>query len=143
VRVTVDASVAVKWLLPESDDEDHVDRALAILRGIGDGALEVLQPRHWLAEVAAVLARLAPGRASEALALLDALELPVSGDLEIYQHAVELAVGLDHHLFDTLYHAVALEHRTTLVTADTRYAAKAAGQGDLIHLDKWRAEDFG
>jgi hypothetical protein len=50
---------------------------------------------------------------------------------------VELAVGLDHHLFDTLYHAVALERRTTLVTADTRYAAKAAGHGGLIQLDEW------
>ena len=36
---------------------------------------------------------------------------------------------LDHHLFDTLYHAVALEEGAMLVTADTAYFAKAKDLG--------------
>jgi predicted nucleic acid-binding protein len=38
-----------------------------------------------------------------------------------YRRAVEIAVALNHHLFDTLYHAVALEEGATLVTADEAF----------------------
>lgn len=137
MRVTVDASVAVKWLLRDPEREPGVERALALLGGIGSGAVEVVQPPHWLAEVAAVLVRLAPERAAEALGFLDALELPVAGDLAVYRRAAALAHRLDHHLFDTLYHAVALEHRTILITADDRYGDKAEPEGRLIRLKSW------
>ena len=40
-------------------------------------------------------------------------------------------IALDHHLFDTLYHAVALEEGATLVTADAAYFAKAKNLGGI------------
>ena len=43
--------------------EPQVERAIAILRDIGAGRSRVVQPPHFLAEVAAVLARKEPGRA--------------------------------------------------------------------------------
>lgn len=45
--------------------------------------------------------------------------------------------ALDHHLFDTLYHATALETGAVMLTADRRYHDKAAGLGHirlLAHL---------
>jgi len=39
--------------------------------------------------------------------------------------------GHIHHLFDTLYHAVALEEGATLVTADAAYFAKAKDLGGI------------
>jgi predicted nucleic acid-binding protein len=47
---------------------------------------------------------------------------------------VDIAVGLNHHLFDTLYHAVALEEGATLVTADEAYFAKAKQLGGIERL---------
>ena len=45
----------------------------------------------------------------------------------------------NHHLFDTLYHAVALEHEDALlVTADERYHEKAAGYGTIRALHDWK-----
>ena len=54
--VVIDASVALKWFFSAREDEAHVDNALEILRGIDDGKAQMVQPPHFLAEVAAVLA---------------------------------------------------------------------------------------
>lgn len=48
--------------------------------------------------------------------------------------ASDLSIRLNHHLFDTLYHAVALKAGATLVTADERYYAKAANLGHIMRL---------
>ena len=64
VRAALDASVVVKWLLRADDRERDVDAALAVFDAIAMGTIEPLQPPHWLAEVAAVLARLTPDRAA-------------------------------------------------------------------------------
>jgi hypothetical protein len=43
-----------------------------------------------------------------------------------------LAIRLNHHVFDTLYHAVALSvPQTTLVTADETYYRKAQAFGAI------------
>ena len=124
-RIVVDASVAIKWLLPDRDGEGSFDKALALLSGINDGTIELIQPPHWLAEVAAVLARLSPETVNEDVADLYALELPVLDTPGLYLTACELARSLSHHLFNTLYHAVALEVAgASLVTADEHYYPK-------------------
>lgn len=133
--VVVDASVVVKWALPDRAGEPDVPAALRLLTAIRRGDVHAAQPPHWLAEAAAVLARLAPKQAVQRTALLDALHLEVRAVSSVYQRAVGLAVDLDHHLFDTLYHAVALETPgAVLVTADARYARKAEGLGALVRL---------
>jgi predicted nucleic acid-binding protein len=50
------------------------------------------------------------------------------------RRAAELSIALDHHLFDTLYHAVALEEGATLVTADETYYGKAKELGGVALL---------
>jgi predicted nucleic acid-binding protein len=107
MTVVVDASVIVKWILPGVEREARTDEALALLRAIQSNQVQVVQPPHWLVEVAAVLVRLRPEIAEPALDLLDALELPLDADIAIYRRATRLAAELRHHLFDTLYHAVA------------------------------------
>lgn len=137
MRLVVDASVAVKWVLPDSAGESDTDRAAALLNAVRDNRLELVQPPHWLAEVAAVISRLRPEVANEAVDLLDALELAVEADAEIYKRASRIARQFDHHLFDTLYHALALERDAVLVTADDRYLRKAAALGGIVSLSHW------
>lgn len=136
MRLVIDASVAVKWLFPDPRVEPDADRALAVLRAIRDRRAEVLQPRHWLLEVMAVTVRLAPQLQSTALNLFDALELDVERDKEVLALGATLAAELDHHLFDTLYHALALKRDAVLLTADKRYARKAYARGSLRLLDE-------
>jgi hypothetical protein len=79
-----------------------------------------------------VLCRLSPGTAAEDVRSLEAMEVPVADDPEMYELAVRLSIDLDHHLLHTLYHAVALlTDDATFVTADARYAGKAGDFGRL------------
>ncbi|HHM05964.1 MAG TPA: PIN domain-containing protein [Gammaproteobacteria bacterium] len=133
----IDTSVAVKWIFPDPKREPGVGHALTLLQAVADGEVEPLQPPHWLAEVAAVVTRLDAGLAGEALDLLHAMELPTAEDVEVYQRAAAIAAELDHHVFDTLYHAVALERGATLVSADRRYVRKATSLGRVVPLESW------
>ena len=137
----VDASVAVKWFLPFKPDEDHAERALQILGRSVAGADVLVEPAHFIAEVAAVLARLHPGEAQDDLLNLLDIERRTLDTPEIYATALELALRHQHHMFDTLYHAVALHTPgARLVTADERYYAKTRTEGRITLLAHWKAE---
>lgn len=62
--VVLDASVVLKWLLEDPAREPDTEKALAVIESAIRGGLEILQPVHWLAEVAAVAARLTHRRQS-------------------------------------------------------------------------------
>jgi predicted nucleic acid-binding protein len=138
LNVVVDASVIVKWVFPSSDREEHTEQALLLLEDIKAGRAIPRQPPHWLAEVAAVITRLHPEIAEPALDLFDAMELPVVHDMAVLKRASRLACELNHHLFDTLYHAVALEMGATLISADDQYCRKARHLGQLVRLAAWK-----
>ena len=131
----VDASVALKWFFNECSDEPHADRAVTVLRDLGAGRSRMVQPPHFLAEVAAVLARKAPETARENLFDLQLLEWESVESPAIYATAVDLSIDLRHHLFDTLYHATAMHTGgATLVTADDTYYDKARHRRRIIRL---------
>ena len=135
MRVVVDASVALKWFIGADDDEPHAERAMQVLRGIDGDHLQLIQPPHFFAEVAAVLARVAPSRVRENLRDLWRIKWQVEDSPSIYLLGAELSIELQHHLFDTLYHAIAIHtEASTLITADDRYYSKAQGLGRIQRL---------
>lgn len=141
MRLVVDASVGLKWFFRDQADEAGADAALDILRAHVAGRHSIMQPPHFLAEVCAALAREAPQTMTENLRDLLDLAIPTRSDAAIFARAMQLSHALDHHLFDTLYHAVALEtEAAVLVTADDRYLNKAQGFGQLMRLSDWRVE---
>lgn len=133
----VDASVAVKWFA-EGDwalREDHIEPALEILRASARGTLDFYQPPHFLAEVAAMVSRLKPDNAQQYIDNLAALDITWAAPTVAYTRAIGLACQLNHHLFDTLYHAVALSiPNAVLVMADRRYFDKAQHLGQIAWL---------
>lgn len=134
----VDASVVLKWLLADPEREPDTAQATALLEAIAGGQESILQPPHWLAEVAAVLARLSPETAEEDVARLRAMDWPVADDIEVWSRAVRLSIVSKQHVFDTLYHAVALEHDSAvLVTAEDKYRQPAEKIGRVIALRDW------
>lgn len=136
--LVLDASVVVKWIFADRADETHSLQAIQILQDIKETRASVVQPSHWLAEVAAVIVRLEPQRADQAVSLLHALEFRISSAIEVYQKACELSASSGDHLFDTLYHAVALTERNAmLVTADERYYKKAHKAGEIMRLKEY------
>ena len=134
IKLVIDASVAVKWFVRDTHEEKDVTSAVDILIDIGKNNIELIQPPHWLAEVTAVLARLQPDLTDDAIDLLDTMEIPTSAESNVYKLASHLATELNHHLFDTLYHALALQENATLITADRRYFRKSINHGSICML---------
>lgn len=140
MNLVVDASVAIKWFFRLRADERNIDAALQLLRGVVDDRVKLIQPPHFIAEMAAVLAREMPDTAEASLNSLLDIEMRLVGGEDIYRTAVALSVRLQHHLFDTLYQAVALESVDgVLVTADERYFRKASGFGRIALLADFAA----
>lgn len=138
----IDASVIIKWIFPERKDESHLSEAIHLLKAVKQDKITVLQPVHWLAEVSAVMARLQPKIAMDAIDLLYAMEFKVIDNVEIFRLACDLSQKFDHHLFDTLYHAVALyQGNTTFITADEQYYKKTYKQGAVMRLADFSVYD--
>ena len=137
----VDASVAVKWFVRGdwAAREGDLDAALSLLKASASGQVRLVQPPHFLAEVAAVLGRLNAASAQRDLALLSALDIEWAAPTQALPRALAMAIELEHHLLDTLYHALALERdeRALLVTADRRYFDKARHRGQMAWLPDW------
>jgi len=122
VRIVVDASVALKWVLDEPGSD-----AAAALRG-----QELVAPALWLAEAANALWRRACiGEITSVEANIRVSELrkaPVASlSIEPYlDQALELAAEMGHPVYDCIYLALALRHGTHVVTADRRFASAAS-----------------
>ena len=128
MKYVVDASVALKWFVPE-------DGHLNALR-LTSGALSLMAPDIVLAEVANALRRqvrmkmVTDEQASAAVKIMlrELIELTSSRDL--IENAVRLSSQLDHSVYDCMYLAAAMtEDDRVLVTADMKFAAKAAAAG--------------
>jgi len=120
--MVVDASVAVKWVVPEVGSEAATDLLGRELRA----------PTLWLAEAANALRKKSRrGEISESEARLRAQDLadapiePIALPI-LLPSAMRLADELNHSIYDCFYLAAALLGGTTLVTADRRFAAKVA-----------------
>lgn len=131
--VVPDASVILKWVLKM--DEDHVEKALALLSSWVAGETEIVLPSLWVYEVGNIVGRKNAERAEEIMALLldyrfpeariDAGHLLASLDL-MRRHAVTF--------YDASYHAVALKAGGTFVTADDAYVRRAGNAGHVVSL---------
>lgn len=132
-RVVVpDASVLLKWVLPPASEPGAV-RAQALLHEWRAGAIDMVAPSLWRYETASVLARKAPGRASELMgALLDLDLRTVEADRDLLGEAigvVERVGGVT--LYDAAYHALALRLGGAFVTADEIYFRRARRLGGI------------
>jgi predicted nucleic acid-binding protein len=119
VKIVVDASVALKWVVEEPGSE-----AAVALRDD-----ELIAPVLWLAEAANALwrhARVGDITAAEAsIRLSELVNAPVaSHPIEPHlDQALRLATEIGHPVYDCLYLALALHHQTHVVTADRRFAS--------------------
>ncbi|MBS3952113.1 MAG: type II toxin-antitoxin system VapC family toxin [Methylomicrobium sp.] len=138
-RYVIDTSVAIKWFLPLKAEERHVQEALQILDRVLVGEIECYQPPHFITEVIGVLTRLRPEKAGENLTDLLNMDFHRVETSKSYATACSLSIELNHHTFDTLFHAVALETPgTTLITADEKYYRKAQSLGRILLLQDYR-----
>jgi predicted nucleic acid-binding protein len=116
VKLVVDSSVAIKWLITEADSDQA-----APLRVHDLWAPELL----W-AEVASILwkkvrlGQLTGPMAETGLLFLRAMPITSVPLADLAQQALKLGYSLDHSPYDMFFVALALRERMPLVTADER-----------------------
>jgi predicted nucleic acid-binding protein len=120
----VDASVALKWIVPESLS-DNADRLLA-------SDQELFAPDLLLVEAANALWKkmarkeLAVREAKRAFALLMESGLVVRPSGPLLPRAMHLARTIKHPVYDCVYLALGEQERAPVVTADERFFRAAS-----------------
>ena len=114
----VDASVAIKWFLPEI----HGEAALRLL----EGQYTLRAPDLIFSEFGNVLwKRFRKGQISRKEAIVTteallALSLQVESSQSLIPAALEIACSAHRTVYDSLYLAVAIAHQCRVVTADSK-----------------------
>lgn len=125
MTLVIDASVALKWFLPEPDSQT-AEGLLA-----GDDVL--VAPTLIVSEVCnAAWKRLRRGETTERHAEWVADRIATTGltlipDQTLARRAMATARRLDHPVYDCFYLALAEDRDATMVTADKRLIARVAG----------------
>ncbi len=117
----VDASVAMKWLVPEPLS-DQAARLLDHPAGLSAPDMLVVEAANVLWRKAA-RREISGGEADRALALLEGSGLDFHPVRPLAARALELARALAHPVYDCVYLALAERQRVPLVTADRRFIA--------------------
>jgi predicted nucleic acid-binding protein len=121
MSLVVDASVAVKWVLPEAASERAAE-----IRYDGEN---LIAPSLVYAEIGSAIWRAVlrgDVAATEAPRTLSAAAVPYGRIIplaELAESALQLATHLRHPIYDCFYLALAERERCPLITADTRLIA--------------------
>lgn len=121
----VDASVVMKWFLPEPLRPE----AVSLLDNHRAGRVILAAPPHLAAEVAAALTKrvrrghLSAQQASEAFSYFESYAPTTLTPPGLVASAMQLALAHQQSVYDCLYLALALEMRCDLITADARFHA--------------------
>lgn len=136
MSIVVDASVAAKYLIPESDTE----KARVLFVEWQQGRVDLMAPEILPAEVASALWKrvrrglASPGNATGLLDRFNQIELPLAPLDELVAPALKLALENRHTVYDGLYLALALETGSDFVTADARLHTLIASRFRQVHL---------
>ena len=142
MKLVVDASVGVKWFVPEPLS----DKALAILEDFRDGAVELYAPCTFMLEVASALRKYyVRGYVGRDLVLaslkvlrdIDISYIEVGWDLVNRATAYSLEKGVTP--YDAIYIVTAKDLKARLVTADEKlYRALRGREPALLFLGDYR-----
>lgn len=122
MEFVVDASVAVKWLLPE-------EHSATALRLVADPAELSAPELLWVETVAALRRRVRRGDLSvegfrDALDDIDAWRVRAEPVVPLVRPAADMALHLGHAVYDCVYLALAERDGVRLVTADRTFHDK-------------------
>jgi predicted nucleic acid-binding protein len=131
--IVLDASVAVKWVIPASGEPLQAE-SLELLRRYASAEINFMVPDVFWAEVSNVLWKGARvGRwtrdfAEAAVAQMSAQNFLTVPSLTLVCDAMKLALYHDRSVYDCLYLALAIQFKSMTVTADERLANALAAR---------------
>jgi predicted nucleic acid-binding protein len=131
--LVLDASVAVKWAIP-STEETLTGESLQLLKRFTQGEINFIVPDVFWAEVGNVLWKgVRQRRWPQALAERAASDIRkrnffTVSSLELLAEALRIALANDRSVYDCLYVALAIQFKTEMITADERLANALAAR---------------
>src|SRR5262245_49817722 len=131
-KVVIDASVAVKWFVPEIHSEAAarmLDADVAVYAPdlIGPQFGNILRKKLRRKEIGR-------GEAREIMSAFANLPLEIRPSSLLLPSAFELAIQLDRTVYDSLYLALAVAEECALVTADARFHASVTASPLADHV---------
>jgi predicted nucleic acid-binding protein len=132
-HVVVDASVAVKWYLPENG-EALADQAFALLNKYEKNEVQFVVPDLFYVEIASAIwkavrvGRVPRAFGDQALLLLTQREFTTVPSLKLLDQAFRIATNHGRTVYDSLYVALAVQTKSHLITADERLANSLASR---------------
>ena len=131
-----DALVILKWAF-DSPDEQNGDKALDLLNLWLGGACDFILPKLWAFECGNVLGLKNSDNARAIMEIFLGYHF-IECELTDTISATTLEIMLDCKVtfYDAVYHAVALEYRGTLITADAAYYRKSQTKGHIMMLEE-------
>lgn len=130
--LVLDASVAVKFVFP-MPGELLVDEAVSLFDSYRRGKTELLVPGIFWAELGNVAwkgvrqQRWSRAVAETAISELQAENFPTMPSRLLVQEALAIALNYDRSVYDSLYIALAVSTRSTMISADERLVRAVAG----------------
>jgi len=131
--VVVDASVAVKWFLPEAG-ESLVSQAVALLDAFDEEEVRFVVPDLFYVETASAIwkavrvGRVPRAYGDQALVFLTQRKFPTVPSLKLLDIAFQIAADHGRTVYDCLYVALAVQTNSQLITADERLANSLAAR---------------
>lgn len=132
IGLVVDASVAIKWVIPEQGSL----QAVSLLR-----TNTLIAPDLILPECANILWKkvrrneLSAAEAGFAARLIEGSDLQLREMMGYFNSSLELAIELDHPAYDCVYLALALKEEMRFVTADERLVRKLRQSSNSKYKD--------
>lgn len=129
MKLVVDASVAVKWVVAEEG------RAEALQQTAGE---QLVAPEFVLVEAANILWKkvrlheLDAEQAQRGLSFIVGAYEQLVPTSALIDNAFSFALAFDHPVYDCLYLACAEQQGVDLLTADARFASKVGGRAVLL-----------
>jgi predicted nucleic acid-binding protein len=129
----VDASVAIKWFVPEV----HTEAAARLLEGDN----QMLAPDLLFPEFGNILwkkIRRSEIRVSEAREILKALEavpLQIHATQPLIESAFEIAYGLERSVYDSVYLSLAVMNECRMITADKKFYSVLKSSSLASHIE--------
>ena len=127
----IDASVAVKWFLPSSQEQCS-ENAFALLKRYVAGQVRFVVPDLFWAELGNICwkaVRQNRWQQKDAQAAVSATKkraFPTVSTLSLLEDAFAISAAFDRSVYDSLYIALALMAKSEFVTADERLANAVA-----------------
>ena len=135
MQYVIDASVVVKWFLPEP----YSDKADILLKTFRVQRLELTAPDLIVPEVGNALWKrstlteeLSASQAEQSYRYFLELQIPLQSSSALAEEALKLAAQERHPIYDALYIALAARRGCQLITADEKLMNKLGSKFPLV-----------